>query len=254
MLPEIHVDFAQQFWTDPFLADADGSAYNFVRRSEKQSDEMRDPLDRKSDKRYRIVWLEARIGDMYEAMLKRGKEIFGAFFKFSWPSFLQLRPFHVKNATRETCMCVYHLRFREFANGLINYRQKLRTQKVSSCNCSWPVNDKWLCRQLICPRTGPKLDNLDCMMQRCPKCKDLNFLTSGPGSLCWDETRDALCMEPWMIAPPSPPHPPPHPRPHPPLHPPPRDWDHRRCVRGGARRMGSLAAPAPGTRAAVPPT
>lgn len=55
-LPEAWLDFVRQYWTDPYLADADGKAYNFVRRSESQSDEMRDPKDRKSTERYRLHW------------------------------------------------------------------------------------------------------------------------------------------------------------------------------------------------------
>ena len=56
VLPELWVEHARSYWTDEFLADENGQAYNFVRRSEKQSDEMRDPLDRKSPERYRIFW------------------------------------------------------------------------------------------------------------------------------------------------------------------------------------------------------
>ena len=85
------------------------------------------------------------------------------------------------------------MRFSELANGLIKYRKTLRAQKISSCNCAWPVNDKWLLRSLICQRKdGSSLDNLECLMQRCPDCKDLKKLTSGPGSLCADETRDLV--------------------------------------------------------------
>ena len=63
MDPE-HIAFAVEFWKDEFLADADGQAYNFVRRSEKTKDELCDPSDRKSGARHRIVWLEERIGVM----------------------------------------------------------------------------------------------------------------------------------------------------------------------------------------------
>ena len=185
------VEHARQFYTQPFLANEHGEAYNFVRRSEKSSDEMRDPMDRKSSERYRIFWLEARLGDMYEEMVRIGKLHF-ADFHFSWPLFLDLRPFYVKNATRETCMCVYHLRFSEFSKGLISYRKTLRDQKISQCKCSWPVNDRFLQQQLICARkAGSMLDNVDCINQRCTKCSGAKNLTSGiPGSLCANETRD----------------------------------------------------------------
>ena len=63
MDPE-HIALALYFWKDEFLSDADGQAYNFVRRSEKAKDELCDPRDRKSGVRHRIIWLEERIGVM----------------------------------------------------------------------------------------------------------------------------------------------------------------------------------------------
>ena len=54
-------------------------------------------------------------------------------FKLGETKFRELRPFYVKDATRETCMCIYHLRWSEFATGLLNYRHRLRKEKVSTC-------------------------------------------------------------------------------------------------------------------------
>lgn len=48
-------DFALQFWVDPEASDEHGNALNFVRRSERSADEIRDPKNRKSSERYRIV-------------------------------------------------------------------------------------------------------------------------------------------------------------------------------------------------------
>ena len=64
-MPQAHKYFALQFWTDPNLVNSKGEFLNFVRRSEKAGDEMRDPNDRKSQERYRIHWLEERIGVIY---------------------------------------------------------------------------------------------------------------------------------------------------------------------------------------------
>ena len=202
--PELWKEHARQFWTQPYLANEHGEAYNFVRRSEKSSDEMRDPKDRLSTDTYRIHWLEARVGDIYEEMVRVGKLHYEG-FHLSWPAFLDLRPFYVKNATRETCMCIYHLRFAEFSKGLISYRKTLREQKISKCKCSWPINERFLQQQLICPRKeGAVLDNEDCIAQRCPDCKGARKLTSGgPGSLCADEMRDlpAVAAAPTATAP-----------------------------------------------------
>ena len=72
------IEFVRKYWTDSFLANPEtGEAYNFVRRSEKMSDEIRDPSDRKSKERYRIFWLEEKINFMFEAMKKAGKHVHG---------------------------------------------------------------------------------------------------------------------------------------------------------------------------------
>lgn len=194
-LPKEWHEFALQFWTDPYLSDEYGQAYNFVRRSERTSDDIRDPKDRKSTERYRIVWLEEKVGVIYDAMVKAGRREFGeAVFHYGMTMFLDLRPFYVKDATRETCMCVYHLRWSEFADGLFNYRKALKQERVSSCSCQPAANEKALRKQLVCSRLQgvevQRLDNLDCILQRCDECKDLRKLTEGPGSLCAEEMRD----------------------------------------------------------------
>ena len=182
-----------QFWADWNLTDPLTFApYNFVRRSERMADEIRDPNDRKSKERFRILWLEARIGDMYEALKSHGLAIYGNSFHVSYTVFTSLRPFYVKDATRSTCMCVYHLRWREMADGLLTYRKTLKQTGVATCSCNAPVNETWLRKQLICQRedVNNSYDNVKCMLQRCPECKDLKKLTAGPGSLCAEERRD----------------------------------------------------------------
>lgn len=201
-MDEEWLDFALEFWTEPDLADENDEAYNFTRRAESASKVVRNPEERKSNETHRIHWLEERVQVIYGAMVKRGKEIFGNSFHFSWPMFLDLRPYYVKDSTRETCMCVYHMRFDEMARGLLKYRRTLKQQKVTQCNCSVPENSRALRKLLVCPRRNDnageaeevegvsKLDNIDCILQRCTNCKDLARLTYGPSSLCSDEMRD----------------------------------------------------------------
>ncbi|KAL1507762.1 hypothetical protein AB1Y20_007372 [Prymnesium parvum] len=130
------VEFAREFWTNPELANESHEAYNFTRRAESMSKVVRDPAQRKGGETHRIHWLEETIGLMHETMLKRGKQIFGGDFHMSWSFFLDLRPYYVKDATRETCMCVYHLRFEEMANGLLSYRRALRREGVPKLRSS----------------------------------------------------------------------------------------------------------------------
>lgn len=187
------VEFALAFWTDPDLANENDEAYNFTRRAESASKVVRNPKDRsKESQPHRIHWLEERVGLIYETMLKRGKQVFGEGFHMSWTFFLDLRPFYVKDATRETCLCIYHLRFEEMASSLISYRNTLKQHKIITCYCNMPANSSALRKQLVCPRLGSDsqtVDNLDCMLQKCEECKDLKRLFSSPCSICTDKTR-----------------------------------------------------------------
>ena len=186
-------EHARQFWTNEELTDERGNLYDYVRASERKADEMRDPNDRKSQRRWRIFWLEEKVHVIYDEMVRTGELAFGDKFHFSWPAFLALRPFYVKDATRTTCMCVYHLRWRELAEALFNYRKGLRDDRVSSCSCTWPSSERWLRKQLICePSSDNGINDIACIQQRCDICKDLKLLFDGTtkGSLCADEMRD----------------------------------------------------------------
>lgn len=194
-MDEDHVEFALEFWTNPELVDENNEVYNFTRQAESTSKVVRDPSDRKSVP-HRIHWLEETIGVIYASMLKRGKQVFGEQFHMSWPYFLDLRPYYVKDATRETCMCVYHLRFDEMANGLLRYRRTLRRERVATCNCSIPQSSRDLRKQLVCAGDDGldtmfhSLDAVDCIMQKCEDCMELRKLFNGPSSMCEQETRD----------------------------------------------------------------
>lgn len=183
-------EFALKLWTNPDLADENDEAYHFTRSAESMSKALRDPSDRRSGELHRIHWLEESIGVMHTAMLKQGKQVFGDAFYMSWPYFLNLRPFYLKDVTRHTCMCVYHMRFDEMANGLHNYRKTLRQQQISPCFCSIPGTSRDLRNQLVCPRGAEKqtLDNTDCILQRCSDGKDLGRLFSRPTAMCALET------------------------------------------------------------------
>ena len=107
--------------------------------------------------------------------------------------FRELRPFYVKDATRETCMCIYHLRWTEMANALLKYRQTCRAQGVSTCSCNFQtINDKWLRKGLCCQRDdgSQTVDNTRCVTNSCADCKDAKRLTEGGCGLCEDELRD----------------------------------------------------------------
>jgi len=153
VLPEERKKFALQFWTDAELLNSAGQQYGFVRYSERAKDEIRDPANRTSKETFRIAWLEARVGDVYEAMKKAGVAKWPD-FHMSQTVFSELRPFYVKDATRETCMCIYHMRWDELCSACTIYRHKLRAQNISTCKCCVPKpknGDEWR-KKLICSR------------------------------------------------------------------------------------------------------
>ena len=82
------------YWTEEDLG--------YVRRSEKMSDAIRNPNDRKAPKE-RLFSLEGRIGDMYEAMKTAGTQHFGSEFHFGMTKFRELRPF-----SKKTCGSFHH--------------------------------------------------------------------------------------------------------------------------------------------------
>jgi hypothetical protein len=183
-LPEEWVKFALNYWTDEDLG--------FVRRSEKMSDAIRDPNNRKDPKK-RLYTLEARIGDMYESMKAAGLRKFGADFHLGMTKFRELRPFYVKDATRETCMCIYHLRWQQYCDALLKYRTTCRQMKVSTCSCSFDgLNERFLRMALCCPKPSgeQKYDNVACVTNQCSECKDCKRLTHSACGLCDDELRD----------------------------------------------------------------
>jgi hypothetical protein len=221
LLPPAWKEFALLFWTDDELLDLDGQPYGFVRYSERAKDQIRDPANRTSKETFRIGWLEARVGDMHEAMKKAGKAKWPD-FHLSQTVFSEMRPFYIKDATRETCMCIYHMRFDEMCSGLITYRRQLREHKITNCSCCVPENADEFRKALVCPRASPdwaavtstvctpvtvagsaaehsplrgkmfSYDNLLCVQQQCEECKQLKLLASpqGAAGLCAAERKD----------------------------------------------------------------
>ena len=159
------------------------------------SDAIRDPNNRK-DPKHRLYSLEARIGDAYESMKAAGLRRFGPDFHLGMTKFRELRPFYVKDATRETCMCIYHLRWKQYCDALLKYRTTCRQMGVSTCSCNFDgLNEKFLRQAFVCPKVpGPsgvqKYDNVGCVTNTCDGCKDCKRLTHCASGLCDDELRD----------------------------------------------------------------
>ena len=184
LLDEKWVEHALLYWMDPDLG--------FVRCSEKMSDAIRDPNNRNAPKQ-RLYSLETRIGDMYDAMKASGLKKFGDKFHLGLTKFRELRPFYVKDASRETCMCIYHLRWQQYCDALLKYRTTCRQMKVSTCSCSFEgINEKFMRQNFVCQKQSgdQKYDNVPCVTNQCSECKDCKRLTHATCGLCDDELRD----------------------------------------------------------------
>ena len=89
------------------------------------------------------------------------------------------RPFFVKPAGREVCVCIYHLRFDIFVETIYNYVKRLRGD-LKQCSCQH-VNHKSpidFRRGHVCQRTtSERYDDVPCVVNKCEHCKDLRMFT-----------------------------------------------------------------------------
>ena len=109
----------------------------------------------------------------------------------------QLKPFNVKYSfgDRETSLCRYHMAYEFLAAAVYTWQKQLRNRAGAyngvpmtvpkdaygmppTADC--PEGRPGLRRLLVCPRVPAtaRHDNLDCLKERCVKCKDLQLLDS----------------------------------------------------------------------------
>ena len=81
--------------------------HEMTRKSEKKKDSVHHPRNRGDGNLYRIYWQECRDEDVLEEILIRGRAVFGAQFHFSEWYVRKVKPFYVKTAKREQCLCQY---------------------------------------------------------------------------------------------------------------------------------------------------
>ena len=167
-MDEEWVDFAALVWKEETRPDPSTKA------------SIRNPHNRSDKKLYRIHYLDMRIGDMLEIILKRGLERFAGAkppFHFSWWYCIKVRPFFVKPAGRETSVCIYHLRFDLMVEALYVFYKRLRDAKVCTCtfpNIKYPADMR---RTLVCSRAeGSRYDQNECVTTKCVSCGELQKL------------------------------------------------------------------------------
>lgn len=165
---------------------------------------------RHDKKLYRIHWLEVRIRDMHELIISEGKRKFDhaaveaipatehseaieakpeVQFHWSWWYTTKVRPFFVKDAGRDVCVCIYHLRFDLFVEAIFNYVKRLRCDlKVCNCQHSYYKSSIDFRRAHACVRTSSdRYDDVACVSNKCSSCSDLKLF-----KICECEARSQL--------------------------------------------------------------
>ena len=203
--PEEWADFIVDMWLSE----------DITRQSESAVHVCRNPKSRKDKYEYRIHWLEKKIEDVVRIINEKGKVAFpfGAAYKddpsgdilrpefgVSWKYVTALRPFQVKPARRELCLCRYHLQWEMIADAVYNLRKSLRDRKLvddSTCKCKNHKDAFALRRALTCAREdGQKYDKPICANNLCRDCRDLGKLTSLMCEAEWAHVKD-VCMYVW---------------------------------------------------------
>lgn len=205
-------EFARNFWTHDDVS----------RPSEISKKSIRNPNDHSDDTQYRLHYLYVSVGREYDMMIqaakaqhekyhnqheallkvandKKGQPEYESFMKLAKQRKAQcdsfkffhlsstrnseLRPFFVKDACIDSCLCIYHLKFMQATLDLYNFRKALRQSKVCKCDTPLYRNSADLWHALLCPREEKsKVYPRQCVSNDCAEC-------CGAGRL----QRDVLC-------------------------------------------------------------
>jgi hypothetical protein len=179
-LPDDWMKFAIDFWSDEHVS----------RESEISKRRIRNPYTRKDTTKYGLHFLTVLIKDQYKMMLQAAAKHFKGHFYMSMTINSSLRPFWVKNSTRETCLCIYHLKWMQAAEDLANFRNGLRTS--GQCKCTTPIlrqsADLW--HTLLCPKKeGELCYQWECVNNRCPHCRGAKRLKESVLCKCVGDPR-----------------------------------------------------------------
>jgi hypothetical protein len=159
-----------------------------------------DPKSRQKDREHhRLRWLEYPLGEFYvrckeKAATKAVQAGWKDFAPSKW-TIAKHRPFWVKDATRDVCLCRYHLEFDLLAKGLTTLRRAVKCpDNCETCkSCPPPTTGLALRAALTCPRPdGASFDAIDCVQGKCSLCCDLQLLAN---VMCPARREIARCHE-----------------------------------------------------------
>ena len=82
-----------------------------TRESERMRDELKNPKDRSDPTLYRVHFQEDRTDDILDRIFEAGVHQYGPSFHLTITTLLKYKPFQVRKAKAETCVCVHHLKW-----------------------------------------------------------------------------------------------------------------------------------------------
>ena len=160
---------------------------DFTRESEAKKDEIFDPKSRKDDRaHHRLRWLEVPLMQLYQ----RGRELYQEeaarrewkVTKMSSTTIRNLRPFWVKDPTRDVCLCRYHLEFDLLAKGFTRLCSAIKCpDECDDCeNAPKLTTGLKLRAALTCPRPEgeERYDDRACVEGECKKCTELQLMAN----------------------------------------------------------------------------
>ena len=160
-MPDEWIDLAVDVWCE------------MTRKSERKKDSLRHPRNHSDETWYRVHFQECRDEDVLEEIIVRGKQQFGNQFHFSTWYTAQVKPFFVKPAKRENCLCVYCLRFQLLVEGNYNFHKSLRQHRLCHCTFSYMKNAHEFRNMYICPKPdGSKYYQTGCRTNTCQNCQN----------------------------------------------------------------------------------
>ena len=180
-MPAQWKQFCRQHWVDS------------CRPGEKMRDELRNPKDRSDKEVYTIHFRERLIKDLHHDCVHKGKCEWPVLssdsdddadaarlkkgFKVSERTYRDQKPFFIRKAKRDQCLCIWHLRWEYIAEGLYNFWKARREGSKIKCECPSLSTGTALRRHLICPRPdGADRSKLECTRQACKDCDCLKRL------------------------------------------------------------------------------
>ena len=175
-----HADFVAQQWLE------------HTRESERMTDELKNPKDRSDPQLYRVHFQEDRTEDILDRIFETGVQKFGVHgpqgFHLSMTTLLKYKPFQIRRARAETCVCVHHLNLK-WAKMVQVYRKQRQELKVSrdKCKCDLKIHPDEA-RQAVSCEKPPGQDTLSfsCVHRTCPDCPGFK-----PLEMCEQELKAA---------------------------------------------------------------